>query len=374
MEQSSVPIIPMVPSITAAPVEIFSFAMDSPDDISGLREKLGNQIQFTDILAIFIKSEGNGLDNDFSRLLAARVVKDLFSEHPLPMLIISGGCEGFTTPHMLIVVARRLPAASSGESSWLVAARVRSPHLDSKEIGTSLHIEHCASAILLGIESLGVSREAVAYVHAVTPMTEQAHASKPVSRAATALACAVAIDGIEDQKATQALQDNDMTIHGSRCAVTAGNTGGSVDLLIFANVDRDTAIKLDQGSAGVTSQQQLHCVTLPDSLDTTPLQEHLQVRLSPHRSTHRKLVALLYKADPPLHGKLRGERLTIDHDSDIHAYRHYRAAMSGVLAGATGSTRIFIGGGAEHHCPPDSGLLTVVTETADHSAQSNKGA
>jgi len=363
----------VIPSLHAAPAEIVSLAMDSPEDVNALREKLGNEIQLVDILAIFVKSEGNGLDNDFSRLLAARAVKELFGEYPLPMLIISGGCEGFTTPHMLIVVARRLPAAASGESSWLVAARVSSRRLNPKEIGKRLHIEQCTEAISSGIKSLGISREAVTYVHAVTPMTEQAHASKPASRAATALAAAVALDGIDTERAVQALQDQDLTIHGSRCAVTAGNTGGTVDLLIFANVDRNTAIKLDEGSAELRSQQQLHCITLADSLDIAPLQEHLQVRLSPQRSGSRKLVALLYKADPPFNGKLRGERLTIEHDSDIHAFRHYRAAMSGVLASASGSTRVFIGGGAEHHCLPGSGLLTAVTEVDNHSTQPDTG-
>ncbi|MFK7965469.1 MAG: ring-opening amidohydrolase [Burkholderiaceae bacterium] len=355
------------PRPTAAPVEILSLAMDSPEDVSLLRTKLGREFEFDDVLAIFIKSEGNGLDNDFSRLLAARTLESLFAAKRLPMLVISGGCEGFTTPHMLVVAARKLPASLGGGPSWLVATRIRTNQLNESEIGGPCHLEHCAEVIRNGISHLGLEPDEIAYIHALTPMSDQAHASKPASRAATALAAAVALDGVDTKQAIEALRTNDQTVHGSRCAVTAGLTDGFVEFLIFANVSRAKAEKLQPGSAPVLSQQQLHCNTLPDPLETTLLKQHLQNNGSSNPGHDPKLISLLYKADPPLHGRLRGERLAIDHDSDIHTFRHFRAAMSGVLAGATGSTRIFIGGGAEHHGPPGSGLLTVVTETSSYA-------
>lgn len=357
--------------IDAALVEIVSLAMESPEDMSALERRLDLDLQMPDIVAVYIKCEGNGLDNDWSRLLAARTLDDLFNRFAppptspdklRPMRIISGGCEGFTTPHMLVVMARRLPTEHAVDSIYLAAARVRSTQLSPSEIGTSAQILASSTAIQLGMEALGVAAEAVAYVHAVTPLIDAAHASKPISRAATALGAATVFDQISVERACIALQETDMSVHGSRCAVTAGNTDGHIDLLIFAHVDYHTASQLRSGSSEPDSLQQMTCFTLPDHLDTRELNAYLSTTNGVAGSNGKNMVALLYKADPPLNGKLRGERLALDHDSDIHAFRHFRAAMSGVLGAATGSTRIFIGGGAEHQCIPGGGLLSVITE------------
>jgi cyanuric acid amidohydrolase len=46
-------------------------------------------------------------------------------------------------------------------------------------------------------------------------------------------------------------------------------------------------------------------------------------------------------------GTLRGPRHTMLDDSDIHATRHARALVGGVIAGRGGDTRLFVSGGAE---------------------------
>jgi cyanuric acid amidohydrolase len=47
-------------------------------------------------------------------------------------------------------------------------------------------------------------------------------------------------------------------------------------------------------------------------------------------------------------------------DSDIHASRHARALVGGVLAGVFGDTQLFVSGGAEHQGPDGGGPIAVI--------------
>ena len=51
-------------------------------------------------------------------------------------------------------------------------------------------------------------------------------------------------------------------------------------------------------------------------------------------------------------------------DSDIHASRHARALVGGVLAGVFGETQLFVSGGAEHQGPDGGGPLAVIARRA----------
>jgi len=326
-------------------VRLRSLMMQAPDDLSGLCEAIGHGLAPADLAAVFVKTEGNGLDNDWSRPLAVGALRGLLGTDAGPTIVVSGGCEGFITPHM-VVVAR--------DDSGLPFGRADSPALAAHEIGTAVQVRATAGAIERACEQAGIGADAVGYAHVVAPWIEPAmpaggtvvaqgaHRSKPFSRAASALGVAVALDGLSPSEALRALHQGDAAVHGSRCAVTAGATGGRVRVMVFA--------RTGSGSAA----QRLDCISLPD-----PLCGDRARALLP--SGHRP-VAVLLKGDPPSTGRLRGERVVLGQDSDVHAFRHYRAAMSGVLGAALGTTRLFIGGGAEHQCPPGGALLTVVSE------------
>jgi cyanuric acid amidohydrolase len=331
-------------------VRFVSLPMGAPDDVSALANLLTQGLRTRDIVAVFIKTEGNGLDNDWSRPLAARALRDLL-ELPAdaePTVVISGGCEGFTTPHLLLVV--RAP-------SRLLAATAQSRVLANDEIGTKAQIEATAAALIEACRASDVDPATVAYAHVVAPwidstvppgagprVADDAHSSKPWTRGASALGAAVALNHLSHTAAAEALVARDLQVHGSRCAVTAGATGGRVRVLVFANC----AAVDGTPYAGVHTQHMRchlmqHPWDLPAGLEKPP-------------------TAVLFKGDPPPNGRLSGERIVLLGDSDIHAFRHHRAAMSGVLSASTGTTRIFIGGGAEHQCPPGGGLLVTVSE------------
>ena len=72
-----------------------------------------------------------------------------------------------------------------------------------------------------------------------------------------------------------------------------------------------------------------------------------------------EIVAAIVKADPV--ASVRGRRTTMLSDSDIHATRHARAAVGGVVAAAVGDCRVYVSGGAEHQGPVGGGPVCVIS-------------
>jgi cyanuric acid amidohydrolase len=297
---------------------------------------------------------------------------------------------------MLVVVHRRPSDSGRGfvaDAPLLVASYAQSRTLTASELGTAAQVDACADALLQACERLGLAPADIVYAHAVAPWFDErlapgdgvpiatdAHASKPFSRSACALGAAVALDGLPRRTALRALAAADRSVHGSRCAVTAGPTGGIVQVLVFGHLPAARVPAPRRGASPGRGRQTIRCVTMIDPLDVGAIQrcaaptadavgEHgsdAQAREAgaPGRTPP---VAVLCKADPPPAGRLRGERLALGNDSDIHAFRHYRAAMSGLLAAATGGTRSFIGGGAEHQCPHGGVLLAMVIDEEERT-------
>lgn len=75
------------------------------------------------------------------------------------------------------------------------------------------------------------------------------------------------------------------------------------------------------------------------------------------------IVAAIVKADPA--ASVRGRRTTMLSDSDIHATRHARAAVGGVVAAAVGDCRVYVSGGAEHQGPDGGGPVCVISRVGD---------
>ncbi len=350
------------------PVEFISLPMAAPDDFSALQQQLEDDFSRADLLALFIKTPGNGLDNDWSRKLAQHALapvlsgpvsggKEATAAMP-PLRMISGGCEGFITPHMVALVARSVtPATPNGSHGTLVAARAASAPLAEAAIGTAAQIEAAAATVRSALAALDVTASQVSYIHAVTPMTSDGHASKPRSRATTALGAAVALGELDMALAQEALINARMDVYGQRCGVTAGDTDGRIDLIVFAQVPVEAAKKMHQGSRVAANCQSMRCMSLADPIEMATVRECLS---SNDATTRAAVAAVIYKGDPPAEGYLHGELLGMRGDSDLPAFRHFRAAMSGVLACTTQTSRLLIGGGAEHQCPVGGGLLTLV--------------
>lgn len=77
------------------------------------------------------------------------------------------------------------------------------------------------------------------------------------------------------------------------------------------------------------------------------------------------MVAILAKAEAPVHGLLRGFRTTMLSDADINYERHARAAVGAIIASQTGDPRIFVSGGTEHQLGPGHAPLAAIVDVGD---------
>ena len=97
---------------------VHRISANAPDDVSGLEAACATaQSTRNAVVAVFGKTEGNGLVNDFSRGFATRALQDALRAHredadaDEPCIVMSGGTEGALAPHFLVFEARELGRA-----------------------------------------------------------------------------------------------------------------------------------------------------------------------------------------------------------------------------------------------------------------------
>ena len=113
--------------------KVHRVSANAPDDVSGIEAAIAaKRIDPAGIVAIFGKTEGNGLVNDFSRGLATQSLGLMLERH-LPReraaevcLVMSGGTEGGLAPHWL-VLERGTGEGASGPA--LAIGRAHTPSM-----------------------------------------------------------------------------------------------------------------------------------------------------------------------------------------------------------------------------------------------------
>ena len=336
---------------------IHTLTMQHPADVSALAAALAaGEIDPAGIVCILVKTEGNGLDNDFTRTMATDAIAALLAPTAADLekisLIASGGCEGFVTPHMTVFSTAAGGRATPGRAR-LALGRALSRVMTPAEIGTAAQAMATHDALLAAMASAGLTRTEVAFVEVKCALLSGApNFGKPRSRAASALGVALALGEIAaaDIAASRIGEDRSLyTRHGS---ITAGNTNMQNEVVVFGN------------SAGWSGELAVASACFADMLDAGALQQALrQLGLmgSPQLTANERgrLAAIIVKAEPRADGVIRGDRTVMRQDGDMQTPRHYRAAMGGMLATLTGGMRHFIGYGAEHQGPEGGGNAAV---------------
>ena len=147
--------------------DIFRVAMAGPADVTKLTALIEDgALDPAEIIAILVKTEGNGGVNDFTReytcaTMAATLAPylDLSNaevERRIAM-VVSGGTEGVLSPHATIFA--RVPAAPGAGGNKRLAIGVAAtrdflPH----EIGRAPQIEATAEAVRHAMKDAGISR------------------------------------------------------------------------------------------------------------------------------------------------------------------------------------------------------------------------
>lgn len=355
---------------------VHGFAMSDPSDVSMLAAAIrAGRIDPASIVCVIVKTEGNGLDNDWTRVMAIEALERLLRGCGVQpsvdrmSIIVSGGCEGVTTPHMVVFERSQWSGVGDGGPA-LAIGHATTPVLAPEAVGTLEQVRAVRDAVRSAMQDAGLSAAEVEYVQVKAPWlsaphqasarsrgarlkARDAHGSKPWTRAACALGVAVALEEIDPDLVTEAAINADHGLYSNRASVTAGNDTLQCEVVVFG-----------MGAGWAGGMRVAHGV-LQDLLDAGAVRDTLAraglepevVQLSP--AQRRQLRTVLFKGDPDRSDRLRGERQVMWHDSDVHALRHLRAVMSGVIGAVTGSTRVFVSAGAEHQGPPGGGVVAV---------------
>jgi cyanuric acid amidohydrolase len=355
---------------------VHRISMSAPDDVSGLEAGMRDgAIDPECVVAVFGKTEGNGLVNDFSRGLATRALQDVLRAHrengdaSETCIVMSGGTEGALAPHFLVFEAREAngPAAIGA----LAVGRARTAPLPYSDLGRLAQVDAVATGVRAAIDDAGIeTADDVHFVQIKCPLltadrvtevesrggttaTRDTLKSMSLSRAASALGVAVALGEVDRRELTEAAIGRDWSLYSSRASTSAG-----VELIDHEIV----ALGVAPGWSGPLRIG--HCV-MRDNIDIEPVRGLLAGldlaapgQLAPEQ--RERVVAVLAKAEAGSSGALRGHRHTMTNDSDISSTRHARAFVAGALAGLVGHAEIFVSGGAEHQGPDGGGPVAII--------------
>lgn len=296
---------------------------------------------------------GNGCVNDFSRTLASTVWESLIPTDAV--MIFSGGTEGVLCPHVTFIVRRQ-----DDKSTGLVGAVGRTRALEPHEVGRSAHsrvvsstVQSMMSDLKLGVEDIKLvlvkcplltsTKMEAARAANETPITTDTYESMAKSRYASAIGIGAALGEVEDTNIETVLQTS-----ASHSAIASCSSGAELeDNHIFILASDSAASKSELGALSRPMKDGIDAEAVLDLLGQVK-QEGGQV------------VQIFAKAEADPGGTIRGQRHTMNTDSDIHSTRHARAAVGGLLSGLAGDTQLYVSGGAEGQGPPGGGSLCVV--------------
>lgn len=347
--------------------------LGAPDDMSGLDAATATgEIALQNIVAIFGKTEGNGLVNDYSRPLAARALKDHLGDRADDVAIImSGGTEGGLAPHLLVF--ERCESETSRAAPALAIGRARTPPLAPAHLGQAEQIAMVAEGVARAMGDAGIDNpDQVHFVQVKCPLltadriaaaeargaevaVRDTLKSMNYSRGASALGVAAALGEIGMDRISGAVVLEDIDLWSGRASTSAGIELLSHEIVVLAM------------STAWSGPLAIDHAVMADALDVEPVREAL-ARLglaSPGQlpaEARARVAAVLAKAEASRDGRLRGRRHVMNDDSDIASTRHARAFAGGALGALVGHGEIFVSGGAEHQGPDGGGPVAVIVK------------
>lgn len=364
---------------------VHRIGMRHPGDVSQLMSLLGSgALQARAIKAIFGKTEGNGCVNDFTRGYAVSALQSAlagaldvspFAVADRIAMVMSGGTEGGLSPHFLVFsVSDDLASCSSKtRSKGLAVAHVATRTFLPEEIGRVAQVQATAAAVRqamtdASIESpsdvhyvqikcplLTSERMAEAQARGATTVTHDTYASMGFSRGASALGVAVALNEVPAAGINDGAICNDFGRWSARASASAGIELMRNEVIVLGNsVDWSPKTSIAHGvMQDAIDLPAVHGVLAAAGL---PTQGQLDA------SQRSRILAVLCKAEASRSGHIRGARHIMWDDSDVHATRHARALVGGVVAAAIGRTDLFVSGGAEHQGPDGGGPIAIIVQ------------
>jgi len=363
-------------------IDVVRIATKSPGDVSGLLQLIeAGRIVPSTILAVLGKTEGNGGVNDFTREYAVSALCNALSPHfgvtPPEVeeriaFVMSGGTEGVLSPHITVFARSSIDEGDSdkinGKRLSIGIAHTRD--FLPEELGRNAQIEETVKAVHAAMHDAGITdsrdvhfvqikcplltsdRMEAAHARGFKTVTTSAYGSMAYSRGASALGVAVALEEIDDDtREDQVLKNWDLFS-------SVASTSAGIELM------HNVVIVMGNAASSASPFIIGHSV-MRDAVDAPAVRDALKsVGLAPadryDSAPQERLVNIFAKAEASPDGSVRGFRHTMLDDTDISSTRHARAAVGGLIGGLSGSSAVYVSGGAEHQGPPGGGPVAAI--------------
>jgi len=342
------------------PVAVHRFPMSAPDDLSGFTAALdAGTIAPDRILALWCKTEGNGLRNDWTRAyadlvlrtaLARRLDKAADALRERIAILVSGGSEGVVSPHLVVIAG----APATGSSLPGLVAGTAAGAIPHAAVGMTEQGRLATGLVREAMRQAGLTPATTRLVFVRAPSDAARAGWDTRARAAGALGAAVALGELADDALADTAYGVRHELFCSRAFVVARHDGLLQQVLV-----------LGEAPGGNPAFRIAHA-TLADPIDApgvAGILAELGLRAAPQLdpAASRRVVAVIAKGDAPLSGAVRGQRHVMSIDNDVAMHRHARAAYGTLLASVIGHTACLVSGGAEHQGPADGGFAAIIT-------------
>ena len=363
--------------------ELFVCPMRTPADTSRIESLFSDKgVDPHSVVAVVGKSEGNGLPNDYGRLLADIQIRQLLAElrgcSPQEIadqvtMAISGGAPGTVAPHVTILTQRWVAPSeveSLGNShGGLALGRSHTGNILPEHIGRMAQVDATTKAVIEALDDAGVTD--LSQVHLVLvkgpalnsdsiaqmiekgldPITKDPGigpmGSMCFSNDAMALGVGVAMGEIDRSILGDASIRRDWNLYSNVAATSSGGEKQKGEVLVLAN--RDDALSPVRAGHGITSG-----LGQSDGIKEALRSGGLEFECCPSEAQKSQIVQVFGKFTLPGSSDLGGGRITLLDDHEAH---HIAKAVGGaVVTSVTGLTMAFISGGeANSHMGPPNG-------------------
>jgi ring-opening amidohydrolase-like protein len=362
------------------PFEVRKIPFEHVQDMSGLEKAIEEGAFRADqIVGLVGKTEGNGGVNDFSRILADKVMREFLVENgghtPESALRVpiawSGGTDGVISPHMTVFAKVDGPAEPADEKRLTVGQSVSEAILP-EEIGRLPMLDKVAEAVKRAMADAQIEDPAdVHYVQTKTPLLtaerirdavsrgktvalEDTMESMAVSNATAALGIATALGEIERPREDQIGKDT--SVYSSVASCSSGVEQTEAQVVVVGN------------RLGVGGKYSAGHSVMEDNLDFAGI--YRAIRSAgldlPERPIAEdldgRLVNCFIKCEADPSSRLRGRRQVALNDSDIHHTHHTKGAVGGVAAAAIGDPAVFVSVAGLQSGPAGGGSVAAIVD------------
>jgi cyanuric acid amidohydrolase len=364
--------------------------MSQPNDTSGLQALADDgKVTAGNLVALVGKTEGTGFHDDMGRILAdvglrgwtARLLgvdEAEVSKHVT--FVLSGGCPGVITPHIVAVTREWIDTADESKAEApdgaLVVGIAGSDPIMPEEVGRMGMIRKVAAAVKEAMADAGIDDPSAVHLVMVkvpgltvgTIKDAESRGQTVVTRDLTfgpegagsygndaaALGVALALGEVPEANLSDEVVRRDWTLYSSVAMTSSGGEKRHGEVVVFGNSPASrSALRIGHGA----TKDFIDADGVRDALRSAGLEFEC---LPSEDDLSSRLVHVFAKSVVPGSDEIRGQHITLLDDHD--AYQIGKALGGMLVASVTGRTTNYVSGGERnsHQGPPDGNLVAAV--------------